>query len=128
MKDSFIRILTAVAALLAVAVAPNALAATCKVAEYRALAQDSNGKEIQVALEPRITAQSVTYTTSSQSSAFNSATRFIGFVCDAKAHFRISTTGTNATATDPFVAADQWLFLGVQPGQGLIIDFYDGSS
>jgi hypothetical protein len=109
-------------------VALPSFAATCKVSEYRVLAEDSNGDEIQVALEPRVTSQTVTYTTSAQSSAFNSATRFIRVVCDAKAHFRITTAGTNATADDPFIAADSPEYFGVQPGQALIIDFYDGVS
>lgn len=103
-------------------------AATCKISEYRSLAQDSRGQDVPVALEPAVTTQTVTYTTSAQSSAFNSATRFIRVVCDAKAHFVISTAGTNATANSPFVAADSPEYFGVQAGQALIIDFYDGSS
>lgn len=106
----------------------EAFGATCKISEYRALAQDATGREIQVALEPPITTQTVTYTTSAQSSAFNAATRFIRVVCDAKAHFVISTAGTNATSSSPYVAADSPEYFGVQAGAALIIDFYDGSS
>lgn len=117
-----------IAALLIGAFSSPAYAATCKISEYRALAADAQGKEIQVALEPRITSQSVTYTTSAQSSALNGATRFVRIVCDAKAHYRFSTAGTNATATDPYLAADSPEYFGVQPGQSIIIDFYDGIS
>lgn len=117
-----------VAALLCAAFAQGSYAATCKISEYRSLAADSQGNEIQVALEPRITSQTVTYTASAQSAAFNSATRFVRIVCDAKAHFRFSTAGTNATASDPFVAADSPEYFGVQPGQSLIVDFYDGTT
>lgn len=113
--------------LLALAAVP-ASAATCKVSEYRALAVDDSGREIPVALEPRITSQNVSYTTSAQSSAFNSATRFIRVICDAKAHFRITTAGTNAAATDPYIPADTPEYFGIQPNADLIIDFYDGSS
>lgn len=114
--------------LLAALVALPAGAATCKIEEFRALAQDSNGNWIPVALEPRVTSQSVTYTTSAQSAALNSATRFVRIVCDAKAHYRFSTAGTNATANDPYLAVDAAEYFGVQPGQSLIVDFYDGSS
>jgi hypothetical protein len=116
------------AALLVTAFSQGAYAATCKISEYRALAVDSTGVEIQVALEPRIASQTVTYTSSAQSSALNSATRFVRIVCDAKAHFRFSTAGTNATASDPFVAADSPEYFGVQAGQAIIIDFYDGTT
>lgn len=116
-----------IAALLLLVAAP-AWAASCKVTEYRALAADSTGKEIQVALEPPVTTQSVTYTASAQSAAFNSATRFIRVVCDAKAHFKISTAGTNAVATDPYLPADSPEYFGIQPGQTWIIDFYDGTT
>lgn len=103
-------------------------AATCKVSEYRTLAQNANGDLIPVALEPAVTTQTVTYTTSAQSAAFNSATRFIRVVCDAKAHFTISTAGTNATANSPYLPADTPEYFGVSAGQSLIIDFYDGTS
>jgi hypothetical protein len=116
------------AALLAAVFAQGAFAATCKISEYTALAADLSGKEIQVAMEPRITSQSVTYTTSAQSAALNSATRFVRIVCDAKAHYRFSTAGTNATANDPYLAVDAAEYFGVPPGGALIIDFYDGSS
>jgi hypothetical protein len=114
--------------LVLVCTALPSFAATCKISEYRVLADDSRGNEIQVALEPSITTQSVTYTTSAQSAALNDETRFIRVVCDAKAHFKISTAGTNAAATDPFIAADSPEYFGVQPNRDLIIDFYDGSS
>ena len=103
-----------------------ALAATCKLSEYRTLARDSNGNWIPVAVEPSVARQSVTYTSSAQSAAFNSSTRFIRVVCDAKAHFRVTTAGTNAVATDPFVAADSPEYFGVTPGD--VIDFYDGTT
>lgn len=105
-----------------------AYGATCKISEYRVLARDSNGNDIPVALEPRVTSQTVTYTTSAQSAVFNSATRFVRIVCDAKAHFRFSVAGTNATANDPFLAPDSPEYFGIQPGQSLLVDFYDGTS
>ena len=103
-------------------------AASCRVTEYRSLASDSNGNWIPVALEPSITSQSVTYTTAVASSAFNSATRFIRVVCTAKAHFKVSVAGTNATANDPYMSADAPEYFGVQPNLSLKINFYDGSS
>lgn len=117
--------LFALVALLAVA---PAFGATCKISEYRALAADSAGTEIQVALEPRVTSQNVTYTSAVDSSPLNNATRFVRIVCDAKAHYRFSTAGTDATAADPYLAVDAAEYFGVQPGAAIIISFYDGST
>lgn len=104
-----------------------AFGATCVVGEYGMLSDALNGETVQVA-QGLITSQAVTYTTSTQSSAFNAATRFIRVVCDAKAHFKISITGANPTATanDQWVGADAPEYFGVVAGQK--IAFYDGSS
>ena len=114
--------------LLALFLSVPAFGATCKISEYRTLTQDASGAMIPVALEPALTTQTVTYTTSAQSAAFNANTRFIRVVCDAKAHFRISTAGTNATANSPYLPADTPEYFGVGGTAGLVIDFYDGSS
>lgn len=106
----------------------SAWAATCKISEYRSLATDAQGREVPVALEPPITTQTVTYTTSAQSSALDDQTRFIRVICDAKAHFVISAAGTNATDNSPFISSGVAEYFGVQAGTSMIVDFYDGSS
>ena len=90
----------AIATLMICLFAMPAMAATCKISEYTQLGQDVRGSEIPVAREPSHAAQSVTYTTSTASSAFNSRTRFIRVICDAKAHFDFGGAPT-ATATSP---------------------------
>lgn len=105
-----------------------AFGATCKISEYQNIIADPNGRPVQVAQEPRLASQTVTYTTSAQSSAFNASTRFVRIICDAKAHFRFSTAGTNATANDPYLAVDVAEWFAVPVGQSYLVDFYDGSS
>lgn len=116
-----------IALLLCVAALP-ALGATCKVSEYATMVTDESNRIVPVAQEPAIVLQTVTYTTSTGTSAFNARTRFVRIVCDAKAHFRFSTAGTNATANDAYVAADAVEYFGVPKGAAYLVEFYDGSS
>lgn len=102
-------------------------AATCKISEYREMPDDDNGEVTPVAQEPAVTVQTVTYTTTTQSTAFNNSTHFVRIVCDAKAHFEFGTNPT-ATANDPYVPADAPEYFGVTPGQSIEVAFYDGSS
>lgn len=104
-----------------------AFGATCKISEYGYLVQDSTGKVVMVAAEPALTTQTVTYTTSSASSAFNAQTRFIRIVCDAKAHFVFAATPT-AAATDPWVATNAPEYFGIAFNVSMKIALYDGSS
>lgn len=105
----------------------QAYSATCKISEYDTLATDSAGREIPVAKEPSIAVQTVTYTTSTASAVFNSATRYVRIVCDAKAHFNFTSGSANATANSPYLAADTPEYFGVR-GPGFRVEFYDGTS
>ena len=111
--------------LIALLFAMPSFAATCKISEYTDLVVDKAGRTVPVASEPAKTTQSVTYTTSTASAAFNASTKFIRVICDAKAHFSISGSPT-ATASSPYLAADSAEYFGVR--RGLKISFYDGSS
>ena len=104
-----------------------AWSATCKISEYESLIVDNNGRWVPVAQEPAILVQNVTYTTSTQSTAFNSRTRFVRIVCDAKAHFEFGTS-PSATASDPYLSADTPEYFGVTRGSSLEVAFYDGTS
>lgn len=104
--------------------ASGAQAATCSIVEYGQVKLDASSRIVQIA-GAVITTQVVTYTTSAQSTAFNTATRFIRIICTAKAHFTMSTNPT-ATANHPWVAADAVEYVGVVPADE--IAFYDGSS
>ena len=105
------------------------LAATCKISEYVVIVTDPEGRWVPVAEEPALTTQTVTYTTSTQSAAFNASprTRFVRIVCDAKAHLVFGTNPT-ATANSPYVAADTPEYFGLALGGTWKVAFYDGSS
>ena len=103
-----------------------AFGATCKISEYTNMVVDESNRIVPVAQEPS-TRQEVSYTgTSGQSAAFATATRFVRIICDAKAHFRFSTAGTDAVATDPYIPADTAEYFGVPRGAGYIVDFNTG--
>lgn len=113
--------------ILSLFVAAPAWSATCKIGEYSNLVVDANGRIVPVAQEPSDDDQSVTYTTSSQSTVLEDETIFIRIICDAKAHFQFGANPT-ATANDPYVAADTAEYFGVTRGADLKVAFYDGSS
>lgn len=111
-----------------------AWSATCKISEYANLPRDPSSAVIPVAPEPALATQSVTYTSSTQSSAFNILTRYVRIVCDAKAHFVFAENGT-ATATDPYLPADTVEYFGIRRSdsdgdgdQDLEVAFYDGTT
>jgi hypothetical protein len=110
------------------AVAQSANAAICVVTQYQNQVVETNNRTIPVALEPSIVTSTVTYTSSSGTSAFHSSTNLVRIVCNAKAHFKFSTTGTNATANDPWVTTDAPEYFGVPKGQSYLVEFYDGST
>lgn len=102
--------------------------ATAIVVEFDAKGEAINGREVQLPKYPAVARQPVTYTTSTATSnAFNGRTTYVGFIADAKAHFAVAASPT-ATANSEWVPADIWHFLSVEPGSGLKIAFYDGSS
>ncbi len=100
-------------------------AATCKISEYQNLIKDGNGNEVPVAATPAVANQEVTYTSSTASNAFNTSTRFIRIICDAKAHF-VFGAAPSAAATDAYLASDTREYFGVINGDK--VAFYDGSS
>lgn len=108
-------------------VAAPSWAATCKISEYANLVMDEAGRIVPVAIEPAITTQEVTYTSSTQSAAFNASTRFVRIVCDAKAHYVFGGNPT-ATATAPYLATDSAEYFGVARGSALEVAFYDGTT
>jgi hypothetical protein len=103
-----------------------AFGATCKIREYTAI-QNVGGQSVQVALEPALAQQEVTFTISSQSAAFNALTAFVLIICDAQAHFEFGADPT-ATAADAYIPANTMYFPGVTTGVSLKVAFYDGSS
>lgn len=114
--------LLVIAALLAFA--PSAFAADCYITEYRDVVEVARGEHVPVA-SSIVTTQRVTYTTSTQSSAFNAATKFVRVVCTAAAHFTFAANPT-ATANHPYIPSNAAEYFGVTAGQE--VAFYDGTS
>ena len=103
-------------------------AASCLISEYRFMGEDGSNRVVPVAIEPAVTVQAVTYTSATSSSVFNSQTKFVRIICDAKAHFAFSVAGaTDATASMPYLPANtpEYFGLGIT---GLAVSFYDGST
>lgn len=101
--------------------------ATMYIREYKYLCRDEGGNVIQAGLEDGFTTgQSVAYTTSSQSAAFQDDTKLIRVSCDAEAFLDFGTNPTAAAADGVNVQADTPEFFGVVGGQKVAA--YDGTS
>jgi hypothetical protein len=99
--------------------------ATCWVSEYSSMVSDASGREVPVALEPALAIQAVTSVDSTtQSAAFNAATRFVIIVCDAQVYFKL---GVNPTATtgSHYLPADTETSRGVLPSATMEVAFCD---
>jgi hypothetical protein len=99
--------------------------ATAWISEYPVLSADAEGQKIAVAPEPATTTQAVTFSTSAQSAAFGSQTRFVRIVASADCHLLFGANPT-ATASHQFLPQGAEAWRGVDPGGKVAI--YDGSS
>jgi hypothetical protein len=100
--------------------------ATLNVTEYAELANYPVGVFL-MGVEPALARQSVTFTTSTESSALQAGTRFLRLVADADAYLEFAASPT-ATAASTRLKADTVEFIAVEPGQGLKVAAYDGTS
>lgn len=88
--------------------------ATLWIREYEDLALDARGRPMQIALEgDAVRDQTVTFTTTVQSSAFNKSTKYVAISSSVAFHYKVGTNPT-ATTSNARVAADQWIFFGLQ--------------
>lgn len=110
--------------LAAALVSLQASAADCYITEYADVIRTESGQVMPVSAAI-VATQRVTYTTTTQSAAFNERTIYIRLVCDSAAHF---TFGTNpsADADDPYIPANAPEYFGVPSGYEIAV--YDGSS
>ena len=102
--------------------------AKLSITEYDVLPDDGRGRLLPLGGEPALADQEVTFTTATQSSAFNGKTKFIRLVADAgRADCRV-LFGANPTAlaTSQRLVADVEYWRAVVPGQK--VSAYDGSS
>jgi len=98
--------------------------ATLFVTEYADIASMASGPG-QTGQEPALADQTVSFTTATQSSAFNTNTKLIRLYASAACHIVIGTNPT-ATAAKQKLAADTEYWRGVKGGDKVSV--YDGSS
>ena len=101
--------------------------ATAYITEYARLARDARDCDVPVGEEPAVATQKVTFTTSTQSTAFNAATRFVLIDFEDAGHVAFGTNPT-ATANSPKKAASSSQFFGLAGVGSLKVAIYDGTS
>lgn len=85
---------------------------TMYISEY----SSPGGAHTQIAQEPAIAVQKITFTgTAGTSAAFNDATTFVRVHVDGIASLKFSKAGTAAAVTDPRSPADTIEYYGVPP-------------
>lgn len=92
--------------------------ATAYITEYNSIGVQMG--TVPVAQEPAVTDQTVTFTTATQSAAFNANTKYIRLIADAECHLQF---GANPTATTSMqqVQADTEIWRMVTPGHKVSI-------
>lgn len=95
------------------------------IGEAERLWRDGTGHIVPVFPGPPVASQKVSFTTATQSAAFNSRTRVLRLYADAACHIAFGSNPT-ATASSERFAADTEYFRAVQPSDKLSV--YDGSS
>jgi len=99
--------------------------ATAYIAEFRDLAYDQHGHPVPVGSCPPLAEQVVTFTASTQSTAFHSDTRFVRISADANCNLAFGSAPT-ATASNMEMQADTPEYFGVNGKDKVAI--YDGTS
>lgn len=103
-----------VAALFALLITTGAEAANkLYVTEFAEFQRDA----APIAELPRVASQTVDFSGGvTNSSAFNSQTRYVRLLCDSRCSIRVTTAGTSATTSDLPMAADSPEYFKVYPG------------
>ena len=98
--------------------------ATAYITEYNTFGVQQ-GNVSSAAFEPAVADQTVSFTTATQSAAFNDDTKFIRLIADANCNLAFGANPT-ATASTQFVPANTEVWRGVAAGHKVSV--YDGSS
>lgn len=85
------------------------------ITEYAAVGGGMDGQPSAIAYEPPVASQTVTFTTTTQSSAFNAITRFVRIHTDAICSIEFGTNPTATTSTRR-LAADATEYFAVPVG------------
>ena len=72
--------------------------ATINVTEYAELARDASGAEIAAGKEPNLGVQTITFTTNTNNTAFDSAARFLRLISDTDCYLAFGEDGTSPSA------------------------------
>lgn len=100
--------------------------ATALIAEFKEIPQEAGGTVPLTSLTP-IAEQSVTYSTSTQSSALNANTRYVRITAkDTPAHIKIGSNPTATASTAVWLPAGAWDHFRATAGE--LIAFYDGTT
>lgn len=98
------------------------------VTEYKHPRQSDANDGIILAVEPAVTKQAITFTTSTASSAFNAETSCVRLCSDTDCYINFGTGSPTADADDEFLAAGVVEYKFVPLGQSYIVAVYDGTS
>jgi hypothetical protein len=93
---------------------------TLYVTELKASGNSESGSQMQMAKQPPVTDQTVTFTTSTQSAAFNADTRFVRLHPKNNCHVAFGASPTATTSNMPMLA-DSVEYFAVIPGQKLAV-------
>lgn len=94
--------------------------ATLWIREYRRIGVDEAKREMPVPSEPGVADQTVTFTTATQSNAFNSATSYVRIIGSAAFHYLIASDPT-ATTSNLKWPADMPLDIEVTAGSKISV-------
>jgi hypothetical protein len=88
---------------------------TLWIAEYDMLSNDGVGNALPIPREPAIAEQTVTFTTTVASAAFNAKTTYVRLIADADCHLHFDDAPV-ATTAKQFVPANTEVFRRVRAG------------
>lgn len=93
------------------------------ITEYQHAGRADNSTALQAGLEPAVTRQNVTFTTTPavQSAAFNANTRLIRINSDADARVTFGADPTAVVTTDTLIVAGNAEYFAVVPGHKISI-------
>ena len=91
--------------------------ANLNITEYGDFGKGPDGTPMQAGLEPALFTDNVSFTTSTQSSAFNRKTRLVRLVSDTACYVKFGTNPTATTSTDCKLAANVVEFFCVPQGE-----------
>ena len=87
------------------------------IREYTELVRDNLNNNVQAGKEPALATQKITFSTVTQSAAFNELTKFVRIYSTADAYLEFGVAPTAVTENGCPVTAKMPEFFGVIPGQ-----------